>query len=253
LLKRSSGGTTDDVPRENEADELYIKVLEFLSADGHRPLREFQGRSSLESYLTTVICNLNIDMIRSRHGRDRRQERARQFDLVGETVYKLCCRGDYTLAAAVEFLGDRHGVVVTEDELYHVRDEIEGRVKVNPDLPQRVYRTASEGDDQDEIVPELVAGPHWSPEKLYESRQREERAREVLKEFTAGLSGTEQLVISARHPEEGEEPLTFREVASLVNATPKAVEHMYYRVLTKFRTVLLARGIGLDDLVEPVT
>jgi DNA-directed RNA polymerase specialized sigma24 family protein len=71
----SPGNYRSDADVDNEADHLLTEVLDHLKADDFKVLRDFRGSSKLTTYLTAVISNLVVDIIRTRKGRSRAGER----------------------------------------------------------------------------------------------------------------------------------------------------------------------------------
>jgi len=70
LVQRKSGGyLRGELNLENEADVLFNRVIDKLTAHDYRVLRRFEGRSKITTYFTAVISRTAVDLIRERTGR----------------------------------------------------------------------------------------------------------------------------------------------------------------------------------------
>ena len=74
---------------DNEADYLLTEVIDHLKADDFKVLRDFRGDAKITTYLTSVISNFVVDIIRTRKGRSRAGERAKELGPVAEQLHKL--------------------------------------------------------------------------------------------------------------------------------------------------------------------
>lgn len=116
-----------DISLENDADELLNELLDRLSADNFRALREFKGTAKITTYLTTIISNLIVDIIRSKKGRSRSRERAREFGTTGERLYELVMGRGYSLPEAHEHMKIAYQLEDGLEVLRTMLDRIAGR------------------------------------------------------------------------------------------------------------------------------
>lgn len=241
-----------DAGRENDADELYVAVLEHLQKDDYKALRSRKEESCLRTYLAVVIGNLYTDSIRRIRGRDLRRERAQVYGITGDAVYRHSIKGDYTLEAVQELLASHHGISATVQKLADIRDHIENSVKSDPDMIGKLAR-ADNHEDADAYSPFEIKtdqGPDARMREAQREAQREALARQLLDEFETRLSGTEKLIIAMKFPAEDAEGKSFKEIATLLDMTPKTVEHAYYGCIARFREKMISSGVSFDAVVN---
>lgn len=243
------GGSRDggDTDCENRVDELLTEVLDHLRADDFKVLREYQGGAKITTYLTAVIANLTVDLLRKRRGRSRARERAAEFGRLGEELYELVVVRGYTVAEAHGQLasGDRSR---SFDEVRACVERIRGR-SPEPSFTDAWPYQGKEvvTDDGLEIV---IPDPAGTAEDLLAGHQQKSLCRRVLGEVLDVLSGEERLMLRLRFPpDEDEPPRTVREIAAIVGLSEKAVDNRLRRILVRCRELLLKRGVALDDLV----
>jgi len=234
---------------DNEADLLLTEVLDHLKADDYKVLRNFRGSAKLTTYLTTVISNLVVDIVRTRKGRSRARERARDLGPIAELLHKLVYGRGYTLTDAHGHLILSHGICESEDDLRGLLNQIRGRDgathAVTSDWPHK-GREVLVDDDVEIIVPDPAKGA----EQIMIDNQCEGKREQAMVTILEGLSGEERFILRLRFPAtDDEEPRSVREIATLLGQTEKAVDNRLRRILTRCRETLLSQGLSLDDLI----
>lgn len=234
---------------DNESDHLLTEVIDHLKADDFKVLRDFRGNAKLTTYLTTVISNLVVDIIRSRKGRSRAGDRARELGPVAEQLHKLVYGLGYTLADAHGHLVLSHGISDSEDELREMMHHIRGRDgathSVTTSWPHQ-GREVLVNDDVEVIVPDPAKG---ADERLIDN-QREQKREQIISTLMEGLSGEERFILRLRFPTtENESNKSIREIAALTGQTEKSVDNRLRRILMRCRETLLSGGLSLDDLI----
>lgn len=238
---------------DNEADEVLVEVLDRLKANDYRALREFHGTAKLTTYITTIIANLVIDIVRSRKGRSRAKERARAMGEIAERLHDMVyTRGlsvaDAQVALDVNF-GIREPLELLHDLLGRMRGREQRHVPVS-DGSSWLAPGQKIVDDNGGIEVE-VADPHATVEKQIINRQRQFLARQAVDEFRTSLTGKERFMMQLRFPaDEDEKPRSMREISELVGLSEKAVDTCIRRILKRYREIMLNRGLALDDLIE---
>jgi RNA polymerase sigma factor (sigma-70 family) len=235
--------------RDNEADHLVTEVIDHLKADNYKVLREFRGSAKLSTYLTTVISNLVVDIIRARKGRSRAGERARELGPVAEQLHRLVYGFGYTLAYAHGHMVLSHGIKESEDELRDMLHQIRGRDGIShaatAGWPYQ-GREVLVDDEVEVIVPDPTKG---ADERLIDF-QREQKREQVVGTLLEGLSGEDRFIVRLRFPaSENETPKSISEIASLTGQTEKALDNRLRRILMRCREMLLGQGLSLDDLI----
>ena len=244
------GNSRSEADIDNEADYLLTEVLDHLKSEDYKVLREFRGSAKLTTYLTTVIANLVVDLVRKRKGRSRARERAKGLGPLAEQLYELVYGRGYTLANAHGHLVLSHGIGESEDDLRVLLDQIGGRNVAayagSTDWPYQGHEVLI--DDEVELI---VPDPARSAEELMIDNQRERRQEQAMADMLEGLSGDERLMLRLRYPAtEDEEPRSVQEIAILLGQTEKAVDNRLRRILLRCRETLLSRGLSIDDLIS---
>lgn len=245
----SPGNYRSDADVDNEADHLLTEVIDHLKADDFKVLRQFRGNSKLSTYLTTVISNLVVDLIRFRKGRSRAGERARELGPVAEQLHKLVLGLGYTLADAHGHMVLSHGIGESEDELREMLHHIRGKDSITHAVTTRWPYQGREvlvDDEVEVIVPDPAKG---ADEQLIDN-QREQKRKQITGALVGELSGEERFLLRLRFPAtENESSKTICEIAALTGQTEKTVDNRLRRILMRCRETLLSRGHSLDDLI----
>ncbi|GLI36884.1 sigma-70 family RNA polymerase sigma factor [Geobacter hydrogenophilus] len=224
-----------------DADELFIQAVDHLREDDYRRLREFKGRSSLPTYLTTVISRLVVDIVRQRTGRNRARERAERYGTLGSHVYELMVGRGHTADEAVDILQTTFSIQATPDQLREIHEGLLGR------------RSRCHSDGDLEMAwgeeGELVVVHNQTPEDMCSSNVQRLRCREILEGLIDGFCGEERLILRLRFPIDDVEPCDVGEIAVLTGLSPKQVDRKIRYILKKCREELLRKGVSFDDLV----
>lgn len=243
--------TYADITQENEANELLNEVLDLLRKDDHKALREYRGSAQLTTYITTIINNQLVNIIRSKKGRSRALDRAKEMGNTAERLYELVYVKGFSLSEAHDGLVDIFGIQEPMERLRQMLDRMRGRATV--------FAAVADGDMllvpgreviTDEGVELIQTDPTENPEERLSSNQRRAMGRQVILELLESLSGEEKLMIALRFPfDDEEETKSVREIADMLGRTEKAVDNQIRRILKRFRATLLERGLALDDLI----
>lgn len=241
-----------DITTDNYADELLLELIEHLKAFDFKRLRQFEGRANIRTYIAVLISNLIVDLVRSKRGRGKERERAKEFGEIGERLYDLIIRRGYTTAEACEALKTSYSIDLSFSELAAIAEKIRGRPKssqkvVVEDVSSRKVNPAPFVDVDGEIV---IADPRHNPEEEILSRRRDELAKNVLSELSGLLSGEDKLIFRMKFPLNDEEvPKKNADIARMVGMSEKAVEKRVTKILSKFKKLILNRGLSLDDFI----
>lgn len=234
---------------ENEADNLLTEVIDHLKADDFKVLREFRGNSKLTTYLTTVISNIVVDIIRTRKGRSRAGERAKELGPVAEQLHKLVLGLGYSLSDAHGHLVLSHGICESEDELREMLNQIRGRDCITHDAKNSWPYQGREAlvDDEIEII---VPDPAKGADEQLIANQLEHKRKQIIEVLMEELTGVERFILRLRFPaSELETPKSIREIAALTGQTEKAIDNRLRRILVRCRETLLRLGLSLEDLI----
>ena len=245
----SPGSYRSDSDVDNEADYLLTEVIDHLKADDFKVLQDFRGDAKITTYLTSIISNLVVDIIRTRKGRSRAVERAKELGPVAEQLHKLVYGLGYSLADSHGHLVASHGIRESEDELRDMLQQIRGRDGITHAATASWPHKGREVlvDDEIEVI---VPDPAKGADELLIDNQREQKSEQVIGTLLEGLSGEERFILRLRFPAtENEATKSIREIAILTSQTEKSVDNRLRRILMRCRETLLSRGLSLDDLI----
>ena len=170
----------------DEAEEFrswaHLKLIE----DDYRVLRAFSGRSSIATYLTTVVQNLGRDYRTSRWGRWRPTAAAERLGLVAVQLEALMDRDGFSLDEASEMLRANHGVRMTRLELAELAARLPQRVRLRFEVSDEVAAATS------------AAGADRGVEETEWARLLEE-ARRALEACLAELDVEDRLLLQMHY------------------------------------------------------
>lgn len=238
------GGTSYSIHQHAslDADELFVHVVDHLKEDNYRRIREFQGRSSIITYITAIIGRLVVDIIRQRTGRNRAKERAVCHGELGCHVYDLMVKLGHTAAEAVEILLINFNIQSSSDELMELHKNILGRDVRHKSCGDTETVWGTEG--------ELVVVQRQTPEMELLGNVQSVRRREVLAALIEGLKGDERMLLRLRFPLDDETPpLDLEQIAAITGQTPQQADRKLRRILQSCREQLLKKGLSLDNLL----
>ena len=201
-----------------------VKLLE----NDYEIIRKFEGRSSLSTYLTTVIMRLFHQWRVEQWGKWRPSAKARALGEKAITLERLLSRDGFSLSEAVTALTQRHpqSFSVGELEAIYVR------------LPLRKPRTVLVSDEN--VLAELPS------EDSAEERVRTGEREIALRSAAAGLdraigdfSPEDRLILQLRFWTGRKVP----EIARIMGLEPKKVYKRLDRLFMALRRALEAAGI----------
>jgi len=219
--------------RRDEAEDFGSWVKVRLLEDDCAALRKFQGRSSLPTYLTTVIHNYFRDYRISKWGRWRPSAAARRLGAVAVQLETLLARDGLTFDEAAEILRSNFGVARAVAELADLA------ARLPPRVPRRF-----EGEEA------LAAlGSSDGVERRVEDAERAEIAGRTERALAAALEeleGEDRLILKMRF----QDGFT---VSGIARALDLAQRPLYRRIeacLLQLRTALEARGLDAGEVRE---
>lgn len=248
--KMNFSGRADDASLSHafeafDGDDLQNRVLERLTKDNYKVIRDFAGRSKMTTYLITIIQHEAYDLRRQMSGRDRSRERAQKLGSVAEVLHDLVCHRGYNLNAAREHIESTMGIVVPFSSLETMLAQIRGR---GP-LHHGDGSLAAKEIGTDHGMQAVWIDPGNNPEENLCDQELKTTVDKVLSDLMKGLTGEEKLMIRMRFPAEGEKPKTMQEIGKILGCTEKAVDGRIRRILIKFRENLLGNGLGPSDII----
>jgi RNA polymerase sigma factor (sigma-70 family) len=219
-----------------EADELASLVRFKLVEHDYAILRKFEERSSLRTYLVTVVERIFLDQRVAMWGKWRPTAEARRLGPTAVRLEMLLVRDGLGFDEACELLRTNHQVPESQADL----DGIRAR------LPLRPKRHV--------VGEEALAGlpaRDDSAEQSVLDAERHRAAAEVqgaLAKAVAALPPQDRLIVRLLF----DQGLTVAQVARSLNLDQKALYRRRERLLDGLRQCLLAEGIRAEDVADGI-
>src|SRR5689334_9059220 len=106
----------------DECEDFRSSVYEKLIDDDYAVFRKFQGRASLNTYLTTVISNMLKDYLNRLFGKWQPSAEALRMGPIAVHLERLLVRDGYTFDEAVKILQVNRKVELSWQELYRIAE-----------------------------------------------------------------------------------------------------------------------------------
>ncbi|HEY6141708.1 MAG TPA: sigma-70 family RNA polymerase sigma factor [Thermoanaerobaculia bacterium] len=220
-----------------ESDEFSSHVRLKLLEDDYAVLRKFEGRSSLSTYLTTVIQRLFFQYRVQLWGKWRPSAEAKRLGEKAITLERMLTRDDYTLAEAIATL------TTGKDPLY-TRAEIEA---LYLRLPSRQPRPV--------LVPEIAAPDIAAPAAADDGvmqQHRECTARAVshaIDNAIESMDSQDKVILQMRFWHGSKVP----EIAAALHVDQKKLYKRIDHLIGGLRVALEGAGIARDDIGDLLT
>jgi RNA polymerase sigma factor for flagellar operon FliA len=211
----------------DDADEFGGVVRLKLVEDNYAMLRAFEGRSSLQTYLTVVIQRLYLDFRISQWGKWRPSAEARRLGPTAVLFERLTTRDGLTAGEARMVMRANHGVTETDAEL----DAIAAR------LPHRTKRRVV----SDEALIDIPGSSHDGEVRVLRAEAEAENIRgfAALEAALADLTTQDRLIIKYRF----EHGLQVVQIARLMHLEQKPLYRRIEGILRALRIRLEAAGV----------
>ena len=235
LIERTIGFvcTRNRLPTSERDDfESWAKLR--LIENDYGVLRAYQGRSSLQTYLTVVIRRLLLDYRASKWGKWRPSAGARRAGPIAIELERLIVRDGHTAEEACELVMQRSPSDVTRHDLEQLSRQ----------LPRRDRRQFESGDALEHLTVDSLR-----PDSGIESEERRLsalRVRAVLDEVCHQLDAEERLVLTMRFGD-GQ---SIADIAAALSLDQKRLYRRVDSLLERLRRGLIAAGINLSVVRE---
>lgn len=221
--------------RHDEGEDFASAVrLRFMENDCAL-LRQFVGRSRLQTYVNVVVLRLFIDYRRRHWGVWRPSARARKLGPVAVRLDTLLYRDGYDLDAAIQMLRTNEGVPVSENGLRDLAAQLEAH-------PVRREEGSATLEAVDRDSGERADGALIDDER----RRRARDLRHALKGAFGQLGPEDVLLLRMRF----QDRLTMPQIAKVLATDPKVLYRRTERLLDDLRAELERRGFRPED-VDP--
>jgi RNA polymerase sigma factor for flagellar operon FliA len=216
----------------SETDDFLSEVNLAIIQSGYTVLGSFQGRSSLRTYLTTVIQRLFLDYRRKLWGKWRPSAEAQRRGPLALRLELLLYRDGLSLEEALETLRTN----------FACEESREAITELAHHLPPRTSRRAlSEGGEDLATVP---AGDLASPDAHIDGARTGDRTQRLINEVMEALEPRDRIVLRMRF----EDDLSVADIARTLHLDQKRLYRRIDEMLVSFRKSLEERGLGWPDL-----
>lgn len=219
-----------------ESEDFSGEVNLAIIRGNYAVLAAFEGRSSLRTYLTTVIQRMFLDYRRRLWGKWRPSAEAKRRGPVALRLEMLLYREGLGFDEAVETLRTNLGFGESREalaELAHL-------------IPKRTDRRAvAEGVEDIGTVP---ADPITGPEALFEGAHTSARAQSLISSVIEGLAPQDRIVLRLRF----EDDVSVADIARRLNLDQKKLYRHIEELLTKFRKLLSEQGLGWPEVIRMI-
>ncbi len=215
----------------DEAEDFDATVKLKLIENDYAVLRKFAGRSSLSTFLTTVIMNLFRDYRIAKWGKWRPSAAAKRMGAVAVQLETLVSRDGLVTAEAIEILKTNFGLEEDRDELYRIAEQ----------LPHRTKRRF-EGSD----VLETLGASDGVERRVVDGEMGEaaRQAEAALDRALADLEAEDRLLLKLRFGE----GFTVAQIAARLNLPQRPLYTRYEKSLRSLRARMEKEGVSTGDV-----
>ena len=213
---------------EDFAALAAMKVVE----DDFAVLRQFQGRSSLRTYLATVVVRRFCEWTRERWGRWRHSARAEQLGQTAKHLEALVYRDGHTLREAVEVLRSRGTLAESDGEA----------ARLFAQLPVRGPHPGKAG----RALPDGLAASGAADAAVLDAEREQRRARviELLAAAVSRLPPEDQVLVRGRFGE----GRSVAEIARALRCDQAPLYRRSERLCGELRAYMEAAGVTVDEV-----
>jgi RNA polymerase sigma factor (sigma-70 family) len=211
----------------DETDELGAQIRLKLVENDYEVLRRFQERSSLRTYLTTVVHRHFLDARIAMWGKWRPSAQARRLGPPAILLDQLLNRDGLSFEEAVQSIQNQRGTDVTRRELEQIL----------PQLPRRAHRRHLD----DEPLAQVAAPGTGEDDAIHSLDQPRdsEHIEAALAAALARLDHQDRLILKLRFCDD----VTVARISTLMNLPQKPLYRRIEGVMRVLREELEARGV----------
>ena len=216
-----------------ERDDFASFVNARLVDDNYAILRKFQHRSTLWTYLVTVIEHLSFDFCSQQWGRWRPSAMASRLGPVAVLLEQLVTRDSHTIEEAMEIARTNHDVASSHAELRRIWDQ----------LPIRI-RTTEVGEE----AAAAVSGVENS-EVLIEDADRRRAIAQLQRALAAAfaqIAAQDRVLIALRFDQD----LSVAQIAKLTGSSVPTLHRRLDRSVRQLRLALTSAGFDPREIVN---
>ena len=216
---------------EDFASTAKLKLID----NDYAVLRKFQGKSTLKTYLTTVLHNIFRDYRVHEWGRWRPSAMAKRLGPEAVQLETLMYRDGYSQEESVEVLKTNFHVETDRAELETMAAELPSRTQRRFEGEDGLRHAAADGGTDARVL---------DAELSLASAQIEEHLDSALQ----ALTPKERLILRMRY----EDSFTVAQIADALNLEPRPLYRRFERCLGKLRKELEDRNVSADEAMKLV-
>lgn len=220
---------------EAEREEFAGQVRFRLVENDYAILRKFRNRSTLWTYLATVIERMSLDYCDERWGRWRPTRTAERFGDTAVALERLVGRDGHPLEEAIEILRSRNGDSPSPAELRRLWEQLPAR-SPKSDVDEQAAEELTAADTSDAIV---EAG---------ERRRDIARLEAALSDAFAGIPAQDRVLIALRFDQD----LSIAEIATMMRSSVPTLHRRLAAAVKQLRAALMRAGFQSADVAELV-
>jgi RNA polymerase sigma factor (sigma-70 family) len=215
-----------------EADDFASEVRLHIIERNYEPLRKFEGRSTLRTYLTVVVSHLFLDSRNRLWGKWRPSAEAKRHGPAAILLERLVTRDGWTFDQALETLRVNHGVEVT-DELRALG------VKLTQRAPARQFVAEVEAGGIESTAPAADANVLRAEQGFLAKR-----VQTALDRIRQKLTAEQRLILKMRF----EDSVPVADIARALHLNQKRLYRTIEQLLATLRHGLEADGIDRNEV-----
>jgi RNA polymerase sigma factor (sigma-70 family) len=220
-----------------ESDEFASHVRFKLLEDDYSVIRKFEGRSSLSTYLTTVIQRLYFQYRVQLWGKWRPSAEAKRLGEKAITLERMLTRDDYTL-------GETIAILTTGSEPLYTRAEIEA---LYLRLPVRQPRPVLIADNS---VPEMAAQSAADDGVMQQHRECTARVvAAAMDTAMQSMDADDKVILKMRFWHAAKVP----DIAAALRIDQKKLYKRIDRLIATLREAVERAGVTHDDVGDLLT
>ena len=213
---------------EDFASEVKLAFIE----KNYDALMRFEGRSSLKTYLVTVIQRLFLDRQRRHWGKWRPSAEAKRLGPIALRLEQFLYRDSMSVEEACETLRTNHGAPETMEELRALTQRIPARTS------RRVE--AMNGDEAHEIAAPL----YQSPLSHLQSGHTAATCQAVIEESINALPPEDRVVLRLRF----EDDVPLADISRSLSLDQKRLYKRMEAMLAQFREHMESKGLAWAEV-----
>ena len=218
---------------QQDADDFSSYTFLKLIEDDYSVLRNFQGRSSLRTYLTIVVHRLFLDFRVQKWGKWRPTAEARRLGETAIELDRLLSRDGQTVENAVEILHAKLGGSFTREALGALADRLPRRQRLGFENIEEFGWISVDGGIEEGL-------------QNQEHEVTSKRVGKALAEALEGLPAEDRLILKMRYEDE----FTVREIAASLHLEPRSLYSRFDKCHRRLRSVLEASGISWSEVAS---